>query len=262
MANNKTIIDISEDMNRVDQAITKLLHNRSLWNDFFLQPETVLTKLGLPPRFGSKKDEWKLNRIFYALLTNKKLVRLVLQKYQVFSSTRSNSEGNKAVLDGLKQGRLVSPPNADMEAFAFFTKNQEDFRQFLTLALTDLNQKGLLFEQLTSEEVEKRINLMMESAAETMKNGGKSSQDIDSGVMGCVVGPVCIAVCLVGVVAQAAVGVTPLGLGTYIPNGQALEELIEQSIEGDDGSAQALWTMGRLLELTGELMLFINRMER
>src|SRR5881628_589332 len=88
-------LDVRKDLERVDAVMTRVVSDPATAEEFVRDPSAVLTRLGLHPE-TTREIHDRVNRIFYAVLTNTELMEFVLEHYSKFEGP---VEPNRQVLD-------------------------------------------------------------------------------------------------------------------------------------------------------------------
>lgn len=246
-------MDVSRDLARVDDVITRILKDRRSWKDFIRDPNGTFVEFGLHPPVSSEENQ-RINRIFYACLTNDELLRYVLENYRDFEP-EGRDEHETVVDAGLREGRIQNDLDYDLQALDHFLKNPEALRKMFQLAIYDLNDRGLLARTYEREEIDRFV----ESAAEAAVNRQplRSQPQISDQTMAGVVGPVVVAV----VGAEVGGVVTAVALPELVARRQ-IYPVLEGALVGDDDDVQRLGILGRLLDFSADLTTYLQNFER
>lgn len=148
-------MDISRDLRRIDAVTTQILNDRRVWDDFIRDPNGVLIRLGLHPPTTPEISN-KANRAFYAILTNEKLLRVLHQHYQTFKPDRE-TEYRESFDTGLREGVIQYDINFDLEGAYHLLDAPEVFREVLCLALHDFNEKDILANKYSADELNRYV---------------------------------------------------------------------------------------------------------
>jgi hypothetical protein len=260
--------DVSDDLKRVDTVVTHILQDRDIWNEFVGDPNGVFVKLGLHPP-TTPEINVRANRLFYAALTNKKLLQLLTKHYKSFRP-RNLKKYSAEFVAGLKEGVVRHDIQYDLDGLRHLVKSPKTLRNVLGLALHDVNEKGILQKRYSR----KQINAYIDSVVVALQKG-KSARNLPElevwdrsygvgrafgfGVVEVAVAvTAAVAVEVGGVVTTVAVAVTRVDVevdGPVITALQALES-------GNHESVRALAIMGRLMDLAGELVMHAQNFER
>ena len=106
MPNNPLQFDVMRDLSKVDNFLTKLLGDKETQRRFFYNPARVMIELGFHPA-TTNKAIGITNRLFYATMANKKLIRYVLETAPKINIP---AELREKTIDGLNRGRILSDP--------------------------------------------------------------------------------------------------------------------------------------------------------
>ena len=260
--------DVSDDLKRVDTVVTHILQDRAVWDDFVRDPNGVFIRLGLHPPTTPEINA-RANRIFYATLTNKKLLQLLIKHYKSFRPSKKKKFSSE-FLAGLKEGAVRHDIQYDLEGLQHIMGSPRTLRDVLRLALHDVNEKGILQKRHTRKAINDFIDNMV--AALRNRSGAKhlpvlETWDRSYGVgrsfgfglveVGVLV-TAAVAVEVGGVVTTVAVAVTEVDVevgGTILTALKALET-------GDPATIRAVAIMGRLMDLAGELVTHAQNFER
>src|SRR4051794_25669203 len=72
------MLDIRRDLERIDPVMTQIVRDPVTSNEFIRDPSGVLSRLGLHPP-ASRQTHDRVNRVFYAVLTNAELMEFVTE---------------------------------------------------------------------------------------------------------------------------------------------------------------------------------------
>lgn len=254
-------IDIAPELARVDEGITALLNDHSLWEEFLQNPVGVLAKLRVldgVPEEGVKRA----NEIFYACLSNKKVISLLIEMYGDFDSD-SGEEASRVYTEGLNAGRIENHPDRELEVVDDFLRHRNVVNQVCILVLKDLNERGLLQEKYTDEGLKTFADLTTKAMAERKSiKEILEIQDSNNGSLtsplAAVVGPVAVAVAVAqaGVVATVVAAITTPDVVSY-PH-----DLMKSAFSGQSTNGKALGLLGRLLNFSAELSMKVQGYER
>jgi hypothetical protein len=259
-------IDISRDLERVDGVITTLLKDRSLWGEFFRNPNDVLVRLGLHPPTSEIINE-RANRIFYAALTNKKLIRLLAAHYGGFKP-RQARKFHDFYDAGLKRGVIQHALQFDLEGVRHLLKSPATLRAALKLTLRDLNDKRLLETYHQPGEIDRYIDKLataIEARLPVDEHPRLETWDRHYGV-GRPHGAIFVevaAVVTLSSAAELAVVVTAVVVAEVEVTAEGpTVAALRAATEGDRESIRAVATMGRLLDFGGELLVHAHNFEK
>jgi len=142
--------DCAKELERIDACMTHLLKTPSMWSEFMAEPNGVFAKLGVTPATAPEVHD-RVNRMFYATLTNKELIKLVAEIYEDFKDTVGNAEHHH---EGLKKGVVQNLIKHDISGINHFLSKPDKAIQAYKLALYDLNEKGIFTRRYTQEELD------------------------------------------------------------------------------------------------------------
>lgn len=264
-------MDIRRDLERVDGVMTQVISDSTISAEFIRDPSGVLARLGLHPP-ASREVHDRVNRIFYAVLCNVELINLIVDRY---TSTTFNTsfaaqlEGNARVFsEGLSRGVLQNSIELDLVAADYVFRQPDFMRQVYRLTLYDLNNRRLLQNVYSIEQLDDYIEKMIESIQERrpirehpkLEVWEPPHYGIGTGyAVGEVeVGPAATAVAAVEVFAAVTVFL-PVGVFGASPT---LNVMASKAVQGDPESVRMLATVGALINLAGEMLVYVNNFER
>lgn len=253
-------IDVRRDLDRVDGVMTQVLADPATTDEFIRDPSVVLTRLGLHPR-TSREVHDRVNRVFYAVLTNADLIDFILEHLSTWEG--AGPEDGDRLNGGLERGEISHSVDFDMAAADHFFRDPDALRRVYQLTLHDLNNRRILQGVYAPEEIDEYVDRVVEHI-----QGRGSIRDEPKlemwdehygvgtgyGVGEAEVGPVATAVALVEVGAAISVFI-PVDFSMMKPK-------FENSARGNPESLRALATAGALMRLAGEVMIHANNFER
>jgi hypothetical protein len=263
------IIDVRDDVQRVDGVMTRVVTDPVLGEEFIRDPNVVLTRLGLHPR-TSREIHDRVNRIFYAVLTNTELMELLSSHFSSLAAQEENAavlEANEEVLEAaLRRGEIENTLEVDMLAVDHMFSDTDVLRRVFELTLKDLNNRRLLLGSYSAEAIEDYVHRLVDAIGE--RRAIRDLPELESwdeqygvgkrfGAIPVEVAPPVTAVIPVEGLAFITVVLPVLA---YI-NGH-LKEAAERSVLADPGAARRLAITGSLLRLAGEVMVHANNFER
>jgi hypothetical protein len=219
--------------------------------------------LGLHPQPSSDEIHDRVNRIFYAVLTNRELIEFILDHLRSFEAP---VEENARILnDALARGEVQNTIELDLAAADHFFRNPDALSRVYQLTLRDLNRRGLLQDEHTDAEIDDYVARLVDSIQQR-----RSIQELPElerwdenygvgtgfGVGEAEVGPIATAAVLIEVGAAVTV-VIPVAVAGDGPE----QETAERALRLDEGAARMLATAGALLRLGGEMMIHANALE-
>lgn len=263
-------MDVTNDLKRVDEVLTHLLKDPALWKEFIRDPNGVLIRLGLHPSTSPEIKE-RANRVFYATLANKRLVRLVLKHYEQFRPSKERMKKQRGQYEaGLKRGEIRHNIEFDLEAFHHILDHPNVLRNALRLSLHDLNEKGILQRAYKRGEIDSWINKTVEAMRQRLpisdfpklevwdKNYGVGQRygmlSLEEAL------GVTTSIAVEGVVVVTAAVVAVVDVEVEV-NGPIVTARLAAA-QGNEESVRAYAILGRLLDFSAELLLHIQNFER
>jgi hypothetical protein len=257
--------DMLQDLERVDSVMTQILRDPAVTEEFIYDPSGVLTRLGLHPR-TTRGIHDRVNRIFYAVLTNTQLMEVIRTHLASFSGLEADAKDAGA--DALGRGEIPRLLGLDLAATEHFLGHQDVLRRMFQLTLHDLNNRRLLENVHTTDEVDGYIEEVIQAIYERRavrdfptleswdNNYGTGRGQGDAVFLE--VGPAVTAVALVEVLAAATVAV-PVAA---VVDGDVIVARINDAPSGDPVAATTLATAGAILRLAGDMLVHANNFER
>lgn len=255
-------MDMRRDLQRVDGVMTQVISDSATAEEFVRDPNGVLARLGLHPP-ASREVHDRVNRIFYAVLTNTELINLIIDHYTGFTGP---VEDNTRIRDeALARGALEHSIEFDMAGADHVLRQPEVLRRIYHLTLYDLNNRRLLQEVYSTEHLDDYIERLVESVQARLpirEHPKLETWDANYGVgtgFGAVqseVGPVATAVAIAEGLLALTVAVPVEVAGFVSP------ETVNNAVRGDSASVRALATVANLLQLAGEVLVYANDYER
>jgi hypothetical protein len=265
-ARSPLIVDATPDLKRVDQVMTRIISDRTTWNDFFRDPNGVLIKAGLHPPTTAENNS-RANEIFYAVLCNKPLIKQLTRLFKKYRPSRARVEKfEKTYLAGLQQGEIRHDLGQDIDAISHVVSDSDALRAVLRLALHDINRRGILQEKHSRKEIDDYLDRIVKVAVtgkSLRKEPPLESWDRSYGI-GKAFGGFwleVVGIVTVGAAAQIAAVVTLcVGGDLQLPRA-TLDEMIAGARGGDTKQTEALAMYGKLLAFSGELMMHVANFE-
>jgi hypothetical protein len=257
---NRFVLDVVEDLERVDEVATRLLKDRDLWPGFIRDPNGVLVKLGLHPPATPEANE-RTNRTFYAMLANKDLIKKTLQLYDGLDIPREHLEFYS---EGLKKGVIQNNIELDLLALEHFFSNEQIAREIYTMALYDINEKDILTRRYEKEELDQHIDKMLRGISlqqsitdlPTLETWDRHyGVGTGYGFGEAEVGPAVT----IDVAVQVQVGITaviPVFVAGLIA--ENMSELAALAIGGDKDAARAFDITSKMLDFASDLALHVQ----
>jgi hypothetical protein len=146
-------LDVTSDLERVDGAVTQILKDRSVWDEFLRDPNGVFVRLGLHPPTSAEINE-RANKAFYATVTNRRLIQLLTQHYKDYHITE---ESRHEIIENLRRGKIENPLAVDLAGMEHLLSDTDTLREALRLTLHDLNEKGILEARYPPEDLDNYV---------------------------------------------------------------------------------------------------------
>lgn len=267
-------MDITDDLERVDGVVTNILKDRALWSEFLQDPNGVLISLGLHPPTTPEINE-RVNRIFYATLTYKKLLQILLKHYKKFRPSKMKKFKDRYVA-GLKKGVIQHDIELDLEGVHHLLQDSKMLSEVLKLSLQNLNRKRLLQKYHKPKEIDNYVDRVVEAvkARQPIEAHPKLEVwDTNYGIgqaFGGLLAEAGILVTVTGVVEASAlvtagvlaVAHSAVAVEVDIVVDGTIATLISAAGEGDKDSIRAVAILGRLLDFSGELLIHAHNFEK
>jgi hypothetical protein len=265
-ARSPLIVDATTDLKRVDAVMTRIIRERSTWDEFFRDPNGVLIRTGLHPPTTPDINA-RVNEMFYAVLSNKPLLELLARTVKKHRRARAReARFAKVVETGLQRGEIRHDFAQDVAALSSMVGDRRALRNALQLTLHDLNRRGLLQRKYPKKAIDDYSTQIVDVAVT-----GKSlrrvpaleSWDRNYGIGGAFGGlwaevvPFVTAVAFVEIAAAVTVGVDH-DLHPIAPD---LADMTAGARRGDRNQVEALAMYGKLLGFSGELLLHVANFE-
>ena len=162
MAQNLLKFDIVRDLQRVDGFLTRLLSDSEIQKRFFYNPSRVMIELGFHDP-TTNKAIGITNRIFYATLMNRRLVR-----YAIESAPKLDipPEIQQKYINGLDKGRVQFDNKIGQLAIDAYLKDEKRLRTMILTILKDINRRRILKKNYSAKEIEAYVGKVMQSIRE------------------------------------------------------------------------------------------------
>jgi hypothetical protein len=248
-------LDVSDDLRRVDQSMTRLLLDRKLFDEFLRNPNGVLVQVGLHPETTHEINS-RVNRIFWATLTDQALLEQLSRHYATFTPERLG-ELQHYFIEGLREGVVRHDPDYDLQVINHLLDNERVLAQLISRNLEILNRNDLLERRYAPEDLRAYVDGTVRAIRDgtPIKDHPKLEVWDDNYGIGQPFG---------GVMWEAGPGVTVIAAAqgiayvtVYLEVGfwsVALEEATRTAITGDPPAIRALALVGRALDFGGELL--------
>lgn len=258
-------LEITEQVKGVDAFMTKIIKDRSVWKQFFNNPASVLAEVGFTKPL-SKDTEWKYNKIFYALLTDKKLLEFV---HDGDFEPRMDASQVDKYFESLKSGKFEYDPEVDVDIVNRSMDNSGSFRILMKMSLNRINEEGIFSEKYDSKKIDECVDQLMkgvdgnQSLMEMSKTVpwhaemGEELNHVMVAVPPALALPVVVEAVACGTLACVVVPLSEEGLAT-----ESVENLQAKALSGDKDNIKALSLLGMLLEFISELADHVNDFER
>jgi hypothetical protein len=269
-------IDVTDDLSRVDQVMTHILKDRASWGDFLRDPNGVFVRLGLHPPTSPEINE-RVNRVFYATLTNRRLLRLLLSKFKSFRP-RQLKAVRRDFAAGLAKGRIQYNTEFDLESLDHVVRDTKTLREALRLSLHDLNNMGILRVRHTTKEIDDYVAAVTEAVRKRQpieahpklevwdRNYGVGkpfgAAFVEVGTLVTTVATVESAAVATAIAVAVATAVVAVQVEAVVDGEPPIVAALEAAALGNAGSLNAIATLGRLLDLSGELLVHAQTFER
>lgn len=256
-------LDIRDDLQRVDSVMTRVITDPVIADEFIHDPNGVLARLGLHPRTTREVHD-KVNRIFYAVLTNTELMQVLAEHFQDFDTGR---DADEAVLkEALGRGRVENTLEFDLAVVEHLFLDPDVLKRVYTLTLYDLNNRRLFDNVYTTEEIDEFVDEAVRAIVE--RRPLRDFPELESwddryGIGGEKLGvfpEVGPAVTLVALAEGLAFATVVLPVLAFIDGDASV--VAEDAVRGDPEAAIRVATTGALLRFAGEVLVHANNFER
>ena len=162
--NAPMLLDVTEDLQRVDGAITRLVKDRTLWREFLANPNGMMIQLGLHPP-TSVEINARMNRAMWATLGDRELMQMFEERYRTFSPERLD-EIRQYFLDGLREGVIRHNTTYDHQALKHLLDDELATRRILRRTIVLMQEVGALEGRYGDEEIDAYLDRLMEALRE------------------------------------------------------------------------------------------------
>jgi hypothetical protein len=264
--NDPLSFDVAADLRRVDGVMTQILKDRGTWTEFLRDPNGVLVRLGLHPPTTPEIND-RANRIFYATLTNKELLSLLIRHYEDFRPS-NESKFREVSLTAAREGRIQHDIELDLEGFHHVLEHPDVMREALKLSLHDLNDRGLLQNRHRREEIDAYVERLIEAVRHRLPiaDHPKLEQwDRNYGIglkFGGMFAELPFAT-TIALAVEVAGGVTNLvAVYQVVPFWGPSTDITAASLAvGDENTVRTIAIAGRLLDFAGDLLTYVQNFE-
>jgi hypothetical protein len=226
----------------------------------------VLSRLGMHPDTTPEIHQ-RVNRIFYAVLSNRELVDFMLEHFSTFEAPEALREANDSALNkALERGEIEHSVELDLAVADHFFRQPDALRRLYGITLHDLNDRELLQERHSDEEIDDYVDRLVESIGQRLpirvlpelerwdENYGVGT---GYGVGEVEVGPVATVPAVVEVVLPVTV-VIPVAVF-----GEAVKaESVQRAVSGDSQAVRMIATAAALFRLAGDVLIHAEEFER
>lgn len=264
LSNDALSIDVMKDLRKFDGFANKLLSDRRTQRRFFRNPSQVMVDLGLHPK-TSRKAIATSNRMFYAALRNKKLLKYVMD---YFADFKAPAEAEAAMTRSLAKGALPANLALDRAALEKVWNDQTFLRDVFTMNLADLNRRGILSRSYSTKElggyIEKvlahyKARAPLSKMAKLEKFGPRYG--IGYGY-GDAMDAEATAVSTVIAVVEGGAAITVLIPIDISLMGRTIDRHLSSAFLSDDEGLKAAATVSRVLSFASDLALFVKNLDK
>jgi hypothetical protein len=266
---DQLVLDITPDLARVDSVMSRVIGDPQAADDFVRDPSGTLTRLGLHPRTTREVHD-RVNRVFYAVLTNTALLELLSEHYSSMGETdearQTISETQEVMSAALQRGELENSLEYDVLGFRHLTGSTDVLGRAFSLVLHDLNNRRILMNVYSNDEIDSYVDELVGAITDKraiqefpVLEEWDSNYGIgkEQGGLYLEVGPTVTAAVAVEVGLIVTVWVEVDFAGDVI-----VKAMRSDAARGDPTAARALATTGALLRLAGEVMVHADNFER
>lgn len=262
-SDERLTIEIQDNVRRVDGVFSKIIKDRSIWQDFFRDPYGVLCKMGFSPP-GSPEQGSKYNKLFYALITSTELLQFLYDHFTGFQPSTTGYREN--AVENLRRGKIEYPTSLDVEALNHLRNTPGVYRMFLRIALNRINSQRVFSRQYSQQELEQAIEMLVAAAregrslAESARQHPWSDEMEESFQVFAAIPPAISAPVVAEAVAAGTVAIPVVA----IPAGGAapIEDQHRRAFLGETEGGRATMLLGLIFGFVGELTEHINQFER
>ncbi|MFD0403776.1 hypothetical protein [Kitasatospora sp. NPDC127116] len=254
-------IDIRQDLERIDRVMTQIVNDPATIDEFIRDPNGVLARLGLHPP-ASRAIHDRVNKIFYAVLTNTELINFIVRHFESFTSPAAGDQ-SRISEEALARGELQSSIQFDLDAADHVFRQPDALREVYRLTLYDLNERGLLQNSYTPEQLDNYIEQLTEAilARRPLREIPKLEEwdehygvGTGYGVGEIEIGPVATLISVV----EAGVSVTADPVALLITPTEDRATMLIKAHQGDTASIRKLATLSALSRLTSQMLVYAH----
>jgi hypothetical protein len=249
-------LDVTDDLERVDGVMTRLVNDRPLWDDFLADPNGVMIRLGLHPETTSEISA-RVNRAMWACLADPELMGLLGERYRTFTPERLE-ELQRYFVDGLREGVIRHEVDYDLQAIQHLLDDTDVLQRILRRTLAVMHRADAMEDEHTDAELDEYVESVVQAliARAPVRDHPKLEvwdeyygigQEGGGQLYGEGASVLTVFVGVQGVAYVTAL----LEVGFW---GVVAERAMREAISGDEGSVRAVAMLGRVLDLGGELL--------
>lgn len=257
-------IDVRRDLERVDEAMSEVIRSTELAEEFVRDPNGVLSRLGMHPETSPEINE-RVNRIFYAVLTNRELIDFITEEMGSLEVPDELAEENRRIhQEALERGEIRNLVEFDLAAADHLFRREEVLKRVYQLTLQDLNRQELLQERHSDEEIDGYVEALVESilARRPISEIPELERWDDNYGIGTGFGAGMVEVGAVATaVAAAEVGFAAT-VWVMVEGDSIVIREAERVIRGDPGEVRMIATAANLFRLAGEVMVHAEEFRR
>jgi hypothetical protein len=157
-------LDISKDLEPIDEAVTRLISDETLSEEFRRDPNGSLVRVGLHPPAAPDVND-RVNRAFYAAVTNVELNQIVAERFRSFKPSKP-TEYREYHMEGLAKGRIQNLLEFDLEAANHIFNDAQVLTKVFRVFLTDLNNKNILLKSYPQQTIEEFVGALVTAIRE------------------------------------------------------------------------------------------------
>lgn len=261
---NRLMLDVTKDLRKFDRFANTLIQSKELQRKFLRNPGKVMIELGLHPPTSTSAVA-KSNRVLYAALRNKPLIKYVTDYCNKFRQPRGQE---KIVRAAFARGEL--PKNLDLDR-PFLTAALEDevfLRKVFTMSLDDVNRRGILSKTYSPAEIRSfvRKTLQEHKEGKSIKERTKLDEFGPGYGIGYGYGDVLsaeatsistVAVAVEGIAGVTVLVVAPIGVATAM----SLDRHFTGAFLSDREGLRTAATISKLLSFGSDLAAFVDNLE-
>jgi hypothetical protein len=255
MKRDRLTFDIRKDLEKIDSAMTKIIMNPDTARAFVADPNGVMVTAGLHPPTAPEVNE-RVNRCFYAVVSNSELTQFMAQHYESFVPKRAE-EYQRYHERGLQRGLIQNRIDYDLEAAEHILRDRKALTTAFRLMLTDFNKRGIFKRRYSRKEIDQYLSVLVPAIIDRKpirEHPRLEEWDRNYGIGGFHYGAEAVEVGPV-VTAYTAVEV---GLLVTVAGVQARfmtsDEFVQAASEGSEPRIRALATMSRITQFGADII--------